>query len=99
MQIDAFTSLLSNVKPKGAGYMARCPGHDDDDNSLSIDEGNDGRILLKCFAGCAAEDIVTAVGLDMADLFGKEKRARFTPRAPAHKCISRQKPKIRLTFR
>ncbi len=79
MQIDAFTSLLSNVKPKGAGYMARCPGHDDDDNSLSIDEGDDGRILLKCFAGCAAEDIVTAVGLDMADLFGKEKGARFTP--------------------
>jgi hypothetical protein len=35
-----------------------CPAHDDRAPSLSISEGDDGRTLLKCHAGCSTADIV-----------------------------------------
>ena len=49
--------------------MARCPAHDDQTASLSVSSGNDGRILLKCHAGCSAQQIVGAMGLTMRDLY------------------------------
>jgi putative DNA primase/helicase len=64
-------SLLQNVHHSGAGYLASCPSHEDQDPSLSITEGSDGRVLLKCFVGCPVEDIVRSIGLTMADLFIK----------------------------
>ena len=56
-------------RKSGAGWSARCPGHDDHNASLSISTGADGRILLKCHAGCSAESIVAALGLTLGDLF------------------------------
>jgi len=51
------------------GYTCRCPAHDDAKPSLSIQQGDDSRILVKCHAGCAPEAVVAALGLRMADLF------------------------------
>jgi hypothetical protein len=48
--------------------MVRCSAHDDSQASLSVDEGCDGPILFKCFAGCSAKVIVEAVGLTLADI-------------------------------
>ena len=48
--------------------MARCPAHSDEDPSLSIAE-RDGKILVRCFAGCSVESVVAALGLRMRDLF------------------------------
>jgi hypothetical protein len=63
---------LDSVKETGAGkWQARCPGHDDKSPSLSIKEINDGTLLLKCWAGCSASEIVSAVGLELSDLFPK----------------------------
>jgi len=56
-------------KANGSGWTARCPAHDDEHASLSVREGADGRVLLKDFAGCKPEDIVSALGLQMTDLF------------------------------
>jgi hypothetical protein len=47
----------------------QCPAHDDQDPSLHITTKPDGTHLLKCFRGCAVEDIASAAGLHMADLF------------------------------
>lgn len=69
--IQEFLGLLQGVKPNGNGFVARCPAHDDKQQSLAVSEGNDGRILLNCFAGCEARDIVAAVGLKLKDLFVK----------------------------
>ena len=71
MTIVEFNALLKNVKRAANGCTALCPvpGHQDQNNSLSIGEGDDGRILIKCFGGCSAEDIVRALGLDLKDLF------------------------------
>lgn len=60
---------LECVRKTGAGWIARCPAHDDRRPSLSVAEADDGRVLLRCFAGCSAADVVHSVGLDLADLF------------------------------
>lgn len=71
-QVRAFLDALgtkANAKQKGNQWEARCPAHDDNRASLSIGEGKDGRVLLRCFAGCDAGAIVGAVGLKLSDLF------------------------------
>lgn len=67
-------SRLENVKKKGEGWTALCPAHKDSDPSLHIDLGEDGRVLLKCFAGCETADIVAAIGLELKDLFPPKNR-------------------------
>lgn len=53
----------------GNGWESSCPSHVDSTPSLSISEGDDGRVLMNCHAGCPTPDIVEVLGLTMADLF------------------------------
>lgn len=75
--------LLEGVRKIGSGYEARCPQHDDQEASLSISQGEDGRVLLLCHANCKTEDVVAAVGLTMRDLFPRARGAavKVTPTA------------------
>lgn len=73
MSIEQFLSLLKNVRKSGKGWTALCPAHDDDRNSLSIGQGKDGQILLKCHAGCTLEAITGALGLTVKDLFPRSQ--------------------------
>ena len=57
----------------GSGWASLCPAHDDNSPSLSISEGDDGRVLLKCHAECETADVIEALGLTMADLFPAKK--------------------------
>jgi hypothetical protein len=57
------------AKRAGKGWTARCPAHEDDRASLSIGTGQDGRALVKCHTGCRTEDVLTALGLTLADLY------------------------------
>ena len=43
----------------------------DREPSLSIGLGDEGQVLLTCFAGCSLEQIVEAMGITVADLFPK----------------------------
>lgn len=61
-------ALGEGVKRSGGGYVAKCPAHDDRHPSLSVSEGDDGRALLKCFAGCSTEAVAEALGLTLAQL-------------------------------
>jgi hypothetical protein len=49
--------------------LAFCPAHDDHRPRLSIDEGADGRALVKCWAGCTLDAVLSAIGLTKKDLF------------------------------
>ncbi len=70
MHIDTILSHLDNVKPTGTNkWLACCCSHDDRNPSLSICTGDDGRILLKCWAGCSIQDITAALGIEVKDLF------------------------------
>lgn len=64
-------SLKSGSMPKkvGGGYSACCPAHNDNNPSLSINEGNDGKILLHCHAGCTVEAICSALSIRISELF------------------------------
>lgn len=63
-----FLGKFEGVQQSGGGWIARCPSHGDDNPSLSIARGEDGRWLVHCHAGCTAEAVVAAVGLKMRDL-------------------------------
>ena len=47
----------------------QCPSHSDSYPSMSIDEGEDGRALIYCHAGCSFGDVCHALGLDAHLLF------------------------------
>jgi putative DNA primase/helicase len=66
--IDDFVKHLERATRSGAGYLARCPAHDDGRPSLSVGTGDKGGIILKCFAGCTNDAIVARLGLSMTDL-------------------------------
>jgi hypothetical protein len=74
--IDAVLDKLPGVKKQGAGFVARCPAHDDDHQSLSVGVGDEDRVIVKCHAGCELDAILTAAGLSVGDLFASEKRQR-----------------------
>jgi len=70
MNAAALLARLERVKQTGPGrWMARCPAHEDKSPSLSIRETDNGNILVHCFSGCAAADVVAALGLELSDLF------------------------------
>ena len=70
MDVQDFLRRLEGVTGgRGGQWTAKCPAHDDRHNSLSISTGDDGRILLRCHAGCSAEKITDAMGLSVKDLF------------------------------
>jgi len=69
IQLEKLTSRLEMVTGRAGKFKARCPAHDDRGPSLSITETDHGQLLIHCFAGCGAADIVEAVGLTMSDLF------------------------------
>lgn len=91
---------LDAVKETGPDrWTARCPAHDDRHPSLSVRELPDGTILVKCFPGCSAAEVVAAVGLSLADLFPQDTASsaphrRRDPRAwapmDALRCLSRE---------
>lgn len=60
---------LVNARRAGAGWQAHCPAHVDRSPSLSISEGTDGRVLVRCFAGCETTAILTSLELTWSDLF------------------------------
>ena len=80
---DKLLSRLDKVKATGPGkWIACCPAHEDRTPSLSIRETGDGTLLVKCWAGCGAGEIVSAVGLSLADLF---PRSPDNPHSPGQR--------------
>lgn len=64
-------------------FRAICPAHDSKNRtqSLAIREMPDGTVLIKCFAGCGAIDIVSALGLELSSLFPEKPEARSSGRS------------------
>lgn len=61
-----------------SGVNWTCPAHDDRNPSLTVSEGSDGRVLLRCHAGCAPEAVIEALDLKMDDLFKSNGRGYST---------------------
>lgn len=72
MKIESLLGRLEGVRKVATGWTARCPAHEDKQSSLALDNGKSGGIVLKCFAGCEAESIMKAVGLELSDLMPEQ---------------------------
>jgi hypothetical protein len=67
-------------------WLAKCPAHQDKSPSLSVREVDDGRVLMHCFGGCGAIDVLDALGLNWSALFpegGHQTAAPAQSRIPA----------------
>lgn len=49
------------VKLNESSYNTVCPAHDDNGPSLTVSESRDGRILVKCHAGCPQSSVIAAL--------------------------------------
>jgi hypothetical protein len=89
---------LEGVRQNHDGYLARCPnprhgkGRGDLNPSLSVRPGNDGRVLIKCHAGCSLEDIIGPIGLDKRDLFEHNGSGEGGASTPSNSGSTRQQP-------
>jgi hypothetical protein len=72
---------LLHARPSGAGFIAHCPAHADHSPSVSIREGQDGRTLIHCFAGCSVESICDALRIRVSDLFTRSGTVEPKPRS------------------
>lgn len=75
--IDLVLSKLEAHKLKRTGsgaWIACCPHHEDRTPSLSIREGDDGRVLMHCHGGCSIEQVVGSMGLELLDLFPQDNK-------------------------
>lgn len=68
IDIQEFLAKFDGVKKSGAGWIARCPSHDDRKQSLCIDHGRDGGIVVFCQASCQTKAVLEAAGCTFADL-------------------------------
>ena len=91
--VESLLARLEGVRSQNGFYRALCPAHDDRKTpNLDIKEGEDGRVLLLCRAGCSTEEVVETLGLKMRDLFssggqsGGEGRAISDPRPTPPSC-------------
>lgn len=83
---EKFLSRVEALKYKaGSDHgVFKCPAHDDKRASATWRELSDGRLLVHCFAGCSAYEILTSIGLTLSDLYpetlsepGKRERRPF----------------------
>ncbi len=60
MSAEAIAKALGGRKAGGA-WMARCPAHDDREPSLAITDTRDGKVLVRCHAGCDQRAVIAAL--------------------------------------
>ena len=82
--IENVLAVLGEYTETGSGYKACCPAHEDRTPSLSISEGDDGKAVVYCHAGCTQEAVLEALGYSA--------RGEFSPRAATPK---KDKPRKR----
>lgn len=90
-------ALGGKTKP-GGGWMCHCPAHDDTNPSLSVDLGENGNLVVKCWAGCSQQAVIGA--LRTRGLWPDRHHSTIEHRAPrtkrrnggtcSHPCTDRQ---------
>ena len=84
MSAEILLNQLHKVRKSGPdSWMACCCAHEDRTPSLSIKECSDGHVLIKCFAGCSAMEVMDAAGLQMSDLMPERDAHYFDDQPPA----------------
>ena len=78
--LENLLNRLENVQKRGERYRAKCPAHGGKNTgTLSVSETNEGKILIKCWVGCSAQEVLSSIGLEMSDLFPERLNHHSTP--------------------
>ena len=82
-EVQNFLGRLDGVRANGNNWSARCPcRHDDQNPSLSIGQGEDGRVLVTCHRGvpCDVDEICSSVGITVSELMPpkRDKKRKLT---------------------
>jgi len=95
--IDLVLQRVPGAKKAGAGWRAPCPscGADSKSAKLAMSESADGRVLLHCFAGCAAGAVLNAIGLTLGDLFDRPATAQDGPTERRHRRVDLELADVR----
>jgi putative DNA primase/helicase len=56
--IEQIALECGGAKRIAGGFICRCPAHEDRKPSLSISSGRDGKVLVRCHAGCNQRDVI-----------------------------------------
>lgn len=72
--MDVLRSRLEGWRRCGKGWRCDCPVGHRSRGTLSIGEGDNGMVLIHCFAGCSPAEVLDALGLDLRDLFPERVR-------------------------
>ena len=83
--IESVLSRVEKPRQRQPGqWSSKCPAHADKGPSLSVRESTDGSVLIHCFAGCSAAEIVGSMGLEMTDLFPPRDKPTSAPKKIAN---------------
>jgi putative DNA primase/helicase len=63
----------------GGGWMAHCPAHDDREPSLTIRDADNGKVLVRCHAGCEQAKVIATLRSRGLWCENRHRRRRFTP--------------------
>lgn len=78
--LETLLARLEGVKRTGEGrWLCRCPSHQDRTPSLAVRVTDDDRVLVHCFAGCGFEDVLSAIGMEAADLMPEKCHGHREP--------------------
>lgn len=72
--INALEARSCNPRKRDDQWQALCPAHEDRRPSLSVREGDDGRVLFNCHAGCSWRNVARALGIHPHELFPQKDR-------------------------
>src|SRR5215208_5903985 len=84
--VEKVLEAVDRYEKSHNGFWCICPAHDDHNPSLHVQQGDDGRALIICRAGCDQQRVMTALearGCKSTDLFPSD------PRASAHSKTTR----------
>jgi hypothetical protein len=91
--IESVLGRLEDPRPNGKErWRCRCPSCGGNRSALSIGVGLNDSVLIRCWKGCDVEEVVTALGLIMSDLFPSDPGASALPlprrrMLSAHQCV------------
>ena len=77
MELREFLNLFVGTTPKNDYFMAKCPAHDDNKQSLQIWENADGYIQFKCYANCSRNSVLRKLNINRGDLVSENAKQRF----------------------
>lgn len=100
MRINEFLALpdiRNSLRRTGEQrWQCLCPAHADRrTRSLCIAEGDDGKILLDCKAGCKVDDVCKVLGISLSDLFPASMSTAGKPRSRSRTKPKRSYPSIK----